>query len=157
MTATQIPNLFKVPELKEKILFTLLCLVIYRVGAHVATPGVNVQALSDFLASSGSGTLFGLYDLFAGGAFGRATVFALGIMPYISASIFVQIAGAVIPTIEKKMSRLIPFPIPRSVICSPSHMMNTPPVVSVSIVVSRKAIPEPATAPGSCSVNTAKP
>ena len=101
MSAPQIPNLFKVPELKEKILFTLLCLVIYRVGAHVATPGVNVQALSDFLASSGSGTLFGLYDLFAGGAFGRATVFALGIMPYISASIVFQLAGPVFPMIEK--------------------------------------------------------
>ena len=101
MTAPQIPNLFKVPELKEKILFTLLCLVIYRVGAHVATPGVNVQALADFLASSGSGTLFGLYDLFAGGAFGRATVFALGIMPYISASIVFQLAGPVFPVIEK--------------------------------------------------------
>jgi len=101
VSAPQIPNLFKVPELKEKILFTLLCLVIYRVGAHVATPGVNVQALSDFLASSGSGTLFGLYDLFAGGAFGRATVFALGIMPYISASIVFQLAGPVFPMIEK--------------------------------------------------------
>ena len=101
MTAPQIPNLFKVPELKEKILFTLLCLVIYRIGAHVATPGVNVQALSDFLASSGSGTLFGLYDLFAGGAFGRATVFALGIMPYISASIVFQLAGPVFPVVEK--------------------------------------------------------
>jgi preprotein translocase subunit SecY len=101
VTAPQIPNLFKVPELKEKILFTLLCLVIYRIGAHVATPGVNVQALSDFLASSGSGTLFGLYDLFAGGAFGRATVFALGIMPYISASIVFQLAGPVFPVIEK--------------------------------------------------------
>lgn len=101
MTLPQIPNLFKVPELKEKILFTLLCLVIYRVGAHIATPGVNVQALSDFLATSGSGTLFGLYDLFAGGAFGRATVFALGIMPYISASIVFQLAGPVFPIIEK--------------------------------------------------------
>jgi preprotein translocase subunit SecY len=101
VTAPQIPNLFKVPELKEKILFTLLCLVIYRVGAHVATPGVNVQALADFLATSGSGTLFGLYDLFAGGAFGRATVFALGIMPYISASIVFQLAGPVFPVIEK--------------------------------------------------------
>ena len=60
-----IPNLFKVPELKEKLLFTLLCLVVYRVGAHIATPGVNVDALADYLANAGSGTLFGLYDLFA--------------------------------------------------------------------------------------------
>jgi len=96
-----IPNLFKVPELKEKLLFTLLCLVIYRIGAHIATPGVNVDALADFLANQGQGTLFQLYDLFAGGSFSRATVFALGIMPYISASIVFQLAGPVFPMIEK--------------------------------------------------------
>jgi preprotein translocase subunit SecY len=101
VTAPQIPNFLKVPELKEKILFTLLCLVVYRVGAHVATPGVNVQALADFLATSAQGTLFSLYDLFAGGSFSRATVFALGIMPYISASIVFQLAGPVFPVIEK--------------------------------------------------------
>ena len=101
MTAPQIPNLFKVPELKEKILFTLLCLVLYRVGAHIATPGVNVQAMADFVQNAGQGTLFSLYDLFAGGGFSRATVFALGIMPYISASIVFQLAGPVFPVIEK--------------------------------------------------------
>ena len=101
MTTPQIPNFFKVPELKEKILFTLLCLVVYRLGAHVATPGVNVDALSAFLQTAGRGTLFSLYDLFAGGGFSRATVFALGIMPYISASIVFQLAGPVFPTIEK--------------------------------------------------------
>src|SRR6266702_5328794 len=101
MTAPQIPNLFKVPELKENILFTLLCLVIYRAGAHIATPGVNVQALADFLRNQGQGTLFSLYDLFAGGGFSRATVFALGIMPYISASIVFQLAGPVFPIVEK--------------------------------------------------------
>ncbi len=101
MTAPQIPNLFKVPELKEKILFTLLCLLVYRTGAHIATPGVNVQALADFLRNAGQGTLFSLYDLFAGGGFSRATVFALGIMPYISASIVFQLAGPVFPVIEK--------------------------------------------------------
>ena len=96
-----IPNLFKVPELKDKLLFTLLCLVVYRIGAHIATPGVNVDALADFLANQGQGTLFSLYDLFAGGGFSRATVFALGIMPYISASIVFQLAGPVFPIIEK--------------------------------------------------------
>src|SRR5467141_657057 len=101
MTAPRLPNLFKVPELKEKILFTLLCLVVYRIGAHIATPGVNVQALADFLRNQGQGTLFSLYDLFAGGSFGRAAVFALGIMPYISASIVFQLAGPVFPIIEK--------------------------------------------------------
>src|SRR2546430_4736368 len=101
MTAPRLPNLFKVPELKEKILFTLLCLVVYRVGAHIATPGVNVQALADYLRNQAQGTLFALYDLFAGGSFGRATVFALGIMPYISASIVFQLAAPVFPVIEK--------------------------------------------------------
>src|SRR5467141_975306 len=101
MTAPRLPNLFKVPELKEKILFTLLCLVVYRIGAHIATPGVNVQALADFLRNQGQGTLFSLYDLFAGGSFGRATVFALGIMPYISASIVFQLAAPVFPVVEK--------------------------------------------------------
>ena len=91
MTAPKIPNLFKVPELKEKILFTLLCLLVYRIGAHIATPGVNLQALADY-ANQSRGTLFGLYDLFSGGALGRASVFALGIMPYISASIVFQLA-----------------------------------------------------------------
>jgi preprotein translocase subunit SecY len=96
-----VPNLFKVPELKEKLLFTLLCLAIYRIGAHIATPGVNVDALTDFMSTRGSGTLFGLYDLFSGGSLRRATVFALGIMPYISASIVFQLAGPVFPIIEK--------------------------------------------------------
>ncbi|HEU5260295.1 MAG TPA: preprotein translocase subunit SecY [Gemmatimonadales bacterium] len=101
MTTPQIPNLFKVPELKEKILFTLLCLLLYRVGAHIATPGVNVPALAEYLRQQGQGTLFVLYDLFAGGSFGRATVFALGIMPYISASIVFQLAAPVFPVVEK--------------------------------------------------------
>jgi preprotein translocase subunit SecY len=96
-----IPNLFKVPELKDKLLFTFLCVVLYRIGAHIATPGVNVDALADAVASRGQGTLLQLYDLFAGGAFSRATVFALGIMPYISASIVFQLAGPVFPVIEK--------------------------------------------------------
>ncbi|HEY6107449.1 MAG TPA: preprotein translocase subunit SecY, partial [Gemmatimonadales bacterium] len=100
MTAPRIPNLFKVPELKEKILFTLLCLLIYRIGAHIATPGVNLAALADY-ANQSRGTLFGLYDLFSGGALARASVFALGIMPYISASIVFQLAGPVFPIIEK--------------------------------------------------------
>jgi preprotein translocase subunit SecY len=86
MTAPRIPNFFRDPELKAKILFTLLCLAIYRVGAHIATPGVNVAVLADFMRNSAQGTLFGVYDLFVGGGLSRATVLALGIMPYISAS-----------------------------------------------------------------------
>src|SRR5205814_93132 len=72
-----------------------------RLGAHIATPGVNVQALADYLKNQAQGTLFALYDLFAGGSFGRATVFALGIMPYISASIVFQLAAPVFPVVEK--------------------------------------------------------
>src|SRR3954464_1340833 len=101
--AAAVSNIFKTPELKEKILFTLLCLLVYRIGAHVTAPDINSQALVDWFAnqSGKGGGLLGLYDLFTGGQLSRATVFALGIMPYISASIFVQIAGAVVPQVEK--------------------------------------------------------
>src|SRR5947209_13026839 len=102
--AAAVSNVFKTPELKDKVLFTLLCLVVYRVGAHITAPGVDVVALTDFFRNQGrqnGGGLLGLYDLFTGGQLSRATVFALGIMPYISASIFVQIAGAVVPQVEK--------------------------------------------------------
>ncbi|WP_420635348.1 preprotein translocase subunit SecY [Candidatus Palauibacter sp.] len=93
-------NIFKVPELKAKILFTLLCLGLYRLGSHITTPGVDVVALQQ-LAGQFQGTLFGIYDLFVGGGLQRATVFALGIMPYISASILFQLLSAVMPAIEK--------------------------------------------------------
>ncbi|HET7189284.1 MAG TPA: preprotein translocase subunit SecY [Gemmatimonadaceae bacterium] len=101
--AQAVSNVFKTPELKDKIVFTLLCLLIYRIGAHITAPGVDVAALTDFFRnqSQSGGGLLGLYDLFTGGQLSRATVFALGIMPYISASIFVQIAGAVVPQVEK--------------------------------------------------------
>ena len=100
MTAPRIPNLFKIPELKEKILFTLLCLLLYRIGSHITVPGVDVSALTQFFSRQ-SGTLFGIYDMFVGGGLSRATVLALGIMPYISASIFWQLMGAVFPYVEK--------------------------------------------------------
>ena len=99
--AAAVANIWKTTELKDKIVFTLLCLLIYRVGSHITVPGVNVLALTDFFANQGKGGLLGLYDLFVGGGLSRATVFALGIMPYISSSIFMQIAGAVLPQIEK--------------------------------------------------------
>ena len=101
--AAAVQNVFRTPELKDKILFTLLCLLIYRVGAHVTAPGVDAVALQDFFKNSQQGGqgLLGLYDLFTGGMLSKATVFALGIMPYISASIFVQIAGAVVPQVDK--------------------------------------------------------
>src|SRR6476661_2227572 len=92
-------NLFQVPELRRRIGFTLALFVVYRLGEHLPTPGVNAKALAGAFASSG--TLFGLYDLFVGGAFSRATIFALGIMPYISSSIILQLLGAVVPYFEK--------------------------------------------------------
>jgi preprotein translocase subunit SecY len=93
-------NIFQVPELKRRILFTLLCFVIYRLGEHVPTPGVNGDVLARALERQ-RGTLFGLYDLFVGGGFSQATIFALGIMPYISSSIIIQLLGAVVPYFEK--------------------------------------------------------
>jgi preprotein translocase subunit SecY len=99
--ATAVQNIFQTPELKSKIGFTALALLLYRVGAHITVPGVDVNALIDFFANNPNAGLLGLYDLFVGGGLSRATVFALGIMPYISASIFMQFAGAVIPQIEK--------------------------------------------------------
>ncbi|MEX2180069.1 MAG: preprotein translocase subunit SecY [Gemmatimonadaceae bacterium] len=99
--AQAVQNIFRTPELKDKILFTLLCLFVYRIGAHVTAPGVDAVALLDFFQSQGAGGLLGLYDLFTGGGLSRATVFALGIMPFISASIFMQIAAAVLPQLEK--------------------------------------------------------
>src|SRR6266550_2979801 len=101
--ASAVSSVFRTPELKDKIVFTFLCLFIYRVGAHVTAPGIDTVALIDFFKnqSQNGGGLLGLYNLFTGGQFSRSTVFALGIMPYISASIFVQIAGAVLPQVEK--------------------------------------------------------
>jgi preprotein translocase subunit SecY len=99
MTAVR-PNLAMDEELKRKLLFTLLALVIYRIGAHIAAPGVNVTALADFIRNSAAAGFFGLYDALGGGL-SRATVFALGIMPYISASIIFQLAGGVAPSIGK--------------------------------------------------------
>ncbi len=100
MSAPRVPNLAMDEELKRKLLFTLLALVIYRIGAHIAAPGVNVTALADFIRNSAAAGFFGLYDALGGGL-SRATVFALGIMPYISASIIFQLAGGVAPSIGK--------------------------------------------------------
>jgi preprotein translocase subunit SecY len=99
MTAPR-PSLGLDPELQRKLGFTLLCLVIYRVGAHIVAPGVNVQALADFIQNSAAAGFFGLYDTLGGGL-SRATVFALGIMPYISASIIFQLAGGIVPSVGK--------------------------------------------------------
>ncbi len=91
-------NAFKIEDLRKKLLFTLGILIIYRIGAHITIPGVNSAVLAEFFRNSNN--LFGLYDSFTGGAFAKATVFALGIMPYISASIIIQLMGSVIPAIQ---------------------------------------------------------
>src|SRR5947207_3277553 len=93
-------NIFAVPELKRRILFTLALFAVYRLGEHLPSPGVNAKALAQAFESQRN-QLFGLYDFFVGGAFSRATIFALGIMPYISSSIILQLLGAVIPYLEK--------------------------------------------------------
>ena len=93
-------NIFKIPELKKRIVFTLALLIVYRVGVHVPVPGIDSTALSSFFAQA-EGTIFGIFNMFSGGAFQRLSVFALGIMPYISASIILQLLTVVIPHLEQ--------------------------------------------------------
>ncbi len=94
-------SIFKVPELRKRILFTVFILLIYRLGGHVPVPGIYGPDLIKYFSSLAGGGLIDLYDMFAGGAFKNATVFALGIMPYISASIIIQLLGAVVPYFQK--------------------------------------------------------
>ena len=93
-------DIFNIPELRRRLLFTIALLIVYRIGGNITTPGVNPQALKVFFQNQ-QGTIFALYDLSAGGNLRRATIFALGIMPYISASIIIQLLQAVIPYFEK--------------------------------------------------------
>ncbi len=94
-------NIVKIQELRERLLFTAALLIVVRIGSHITLPGVDAGLLADTIRRSSEGTLFGLYDLFVGGAFSNAAIFALGIMPYISASIVIQLLGAVIPYFQK--------------------------------------------------------
>jgi len=93
-------NIFKIPDLRRKILITLFIVLIYRLGCHIPTPGINAAALG-YILSQLRGTVFGLYDIFVGGALRRAAIFSLGVMPYISASIIFQLLGSVYPNIAK--------------------------------------------------------
>ncbi|MGQ9570123.1 MAG: preprotein translocase subunit SecY [Thermodesulfovibrionales bacterium] len=97
---SSLQNIFKIQELKNRIFFTLALLAVYRIGAHIPTPGINGEELSKFLTERG-GALMGFFDMFSGGALSRVTIFALGIMPYISASIILQLLTVVIPSIGK--------------------------------------------------------
>jgi preprotein translocase subunit SecY len=94
-------NIFKIQELRTRILFTATLLIVVRVGAHITLPGIDAIALAKAEANNTANTLFGLYDLFVGGAFKNAAIFALGIMPYISASIILQLLGAVWAPLQK--------------------------------------------------------
>jgi preprotein translocase subunit SecY len=93
-------NIWSIEELRSKILFTLLLLFVYRVGTHIVLPGINPDGLTN-LEDQTSGGILGLINTFAGGAFSQASVFALGIMPYISASIFVQLMTVLVPQFQK--------------------------------------------------------
>ena len=93
-------NLFAVADLRNRVLFTLGLLAVYRVGNHIPTPGVNPEALA-VLAQQAQNTMFGLYDMFTGGSLSRITIFALGVMPYISSSIILQLLTVVWPYLER--------------------------------------------------------
>src|SRR4029078_12657631 len=98
-------RIFQVPELQKKIVFTLLLLVVYRVGGFIPVPGINGEvAFAYFRQATGGGqNLFQLVDIFSGGAFSQMTVFALGVVPYISASIILQLLVALIPSIQREI------------------------------------------------------
>src|SRR5712664_2989787 len=93
-------NLFRIPDLRNRVLFTLALLAVYRIGAHIPTPGINAGVL-ETLFQQGQGSVLGIFDLFSGGNLRRLTIFALGIMPYITASIILQLMTVVFPYLEK--------------------------------------------------------
>src|SRR5687767_6728398 len=93
-------NIFAVSELRNRVLFTLAMLGVYRIGSHITTPGVNIAALAE-LSRQMQSNMFGLYDMFSGGNLSNVTIFALGIMPYISASIILQLLTVVWPYLER--------------------------------------------------------
>src|SRR5438270_849075 len=96
----KLANIFRIPDLRKRVLFTLGLLAVYRLGGHVPTPGINIQRWQEIFSSQ-AGSIFGFFDLFAGGNIRRLTIFALGIMPYITASIILQLMTVVVPTLEK--------------------------------------------------------
>ncbi len=154
-------NSMKIPELRSRILYTLGLLFVARVGAHIPLPGIDPKPLTQFFAdqtASGEGGLVGLYNMFTGGALLKGAVCALGIMPYISASIIFQLMTAVLPSLSRlqqegdvgrqKLTQYTryatvirsetPLPMPRWVICSPSHMRSMVPAVMKMTEVVRK-------------------
>ena len=99
--AGTIGNIGKVPELRKRILFTLLILTVYRLGIFITTPGVNRVEMQNLISTGGSGSFLGLFNMFSGGALEQMSIFALGIMPYVSASIILQLLTVVIPTLDR--------------------------------------------------------
>jgi preprotein translocase subunit SecY len=93
-------NIWSIEELRSKILFTLILIFIYRIGTHIVLPGINADSIAESMSKSNKGIL-GMIDMFAGGAFSQASIFALGIMPYISASIFMQLMTVLVPQFQK--------------------------------------------------------
>src|SRR5450631_4887986 len=93
-------NLFRIPDLRNRVLFTLALLAVYRIGAHIPTPGINWRVL-ETICQQGAGSFLGIFDLFSGGNLRRLTIFALGIMPYITSSIILQLMTVVFPYLEK--------------------------------------------------------
>src|SRR5580658_6016744 len=89
-------NMFRIPDLRNRVLFTLALLAVYRIGAHIPTPGINADVLTEIFKQS-QGSVLGIFDLFSGGNFRKLTIFALGIMPYITASIILQLMQVVFP------------------------------------------------------------
>ena len=91
-------NIYKIPELRQKVIFTLVMFAVFRLGTHIPVPGVDPSAIEQLFAT---GNLFGLLDLFSGGAFSKFSIFAMSITPYINASIIMQLLTVVIPTLEQ--------------------------------------------------------
>src|SRR5580698_8338407 len=93
-------NMFRIPDLRNRVLFTLALLAVYRIGAHIPTPGINSDVLAETFKQA-QGSVLGIFDLFSGGSFRKLTIFALGIMPYITASIILQLMQVVFPYLER--------------------------------------------------------
>jgi len=99
--SSAVVNIFKIPDLRKRVLFTLFMLIVYRIGAHIPIPGINVEALKDYFVEAENSGVLDFFDLFAGGALKRFTIFALGIMPYISSSIIVDLLKTVFPYLNE--------------------------------------------------------
>ena len=100
----KLKNIFIIPELRQRILFTIFVLVVVRIGSHIPIPGVDGEALAGAFSNM-KNTLFGLFNTFVGGAFEKASLFSLGIMPYISSSIIIQLMGSVVPYFQRLQKR----------------------------------------------------